>query len=56
MKVELSPTNTNYTDFVTEGWRREKGKEVSIEKTLNAKNIELYPEKDESFVSIRKVI
>lgn len=52
VKLELGPPSVNYTDFVTEGWRRISGKKQLPEKVFNAKDIELHPDKDDSFVSI----
>lgn len=52
VKVELGPPTVKYTDFVSEGWKRVSGKKQSPEKILKAKDIELHPDKDESFVSI----
>lgn len=49
VKVELGPKSVNYTDFVSEGWRRISGKKQEPEQILNAKDIEIHPEKDESF-------
>lgn len=52
VKVELGPATVNYTDFIAEGWKRVGGKKTQGEHILKAKNIELRPEKDDSFVSV----
>lgn len=41
----------SYTNFIAEGWRREKGNRGLVNKTLEAKEIELHM--DEDFVSTK---
>ncbi|XP_033225828.1 acylglycerol kinase, mitochondrial [Belonocnema kinseyi] len=52
VKVELGPATVSYTDFIAEGCKRVGGKKSQGEHIIKAKNIELHPEKDDSFVSI----
>ncbi|XP_063975455.1 acylglycerol kinase, mitochondrial isoform X2 [Diachasmimorpha longicaudata] len=43
VKLHLGPEYVSYTDFVAEGWRRIKGEKTLINKTVEAKDIELLP-------------
>ncbi|OXU30059.1 hypothetical protein TSAR_015262, partial [Trichomalopsis sarcophagae] len=49
--IELGPDSVNYTDFVTEGWRRIKGIKTLVNKTLEAKDIEIHPLKSDEFAN-----
>jgi hypothetical protein len=37
------PSSVNFTDFVTEGWRRVNGKAPRTETVLNARELEIRP-------------
>ncbi|XP_048507133.1 acylglycerol kinase, mitochondrial isoform X2 [Athalia rosae] len=41
--LHLGPANISYLDFVKEGWRRANGNKKSVERTIDAKEIELRP-------------
>ncbi|KAF7990384.1 hypothetical protein HCN44_000189 [Aphidius gifuensis] len=43
VKIYLGPEHVTYMDFVKEGWRRIKGEKNLVIKTLEAKDIELFP-------------
>ncbi|XP_034950527.1 acylglycerol kinase, mitochondrial [Chelonus insularis] len=43
MKLKLGPENISYLDFVKEGWRRNKGYITLVQKTFEAKDLELMP-------------
>ncbi|KAK0170948.1 hypothetical protein PV328_008724 [Microctonus aethiopoides] len=43
MKLFIGPESISYTDYVAEGWKREKGERKLIQKTLDVKDIELLP-------------
>lgn len=38
------PKEVSYIDFVKEGWRRADGKKTAIEQTIEAKEVELWPQ------------
>ncbi|XP_058804230.1 acylglycerol kinase, mitochondrial isoform X2 [Phymastichus coffea] len=49
LKVELGPPNISYMEFVTEGWRRLNGQKTLVNKTLEAREIEIHPSQLHNF-------
>ncbi|XP_035728733.1 acylglycerol kinase, mitochondrial-like isoform X3 [Vespa mandarinia] len=50
LKIQLGPKDIDYISFVNEGWRRINGSRTLINSSFEAKDIELYPEKNDERV------
>nr|XP_012137674.1 PREDICTED: acylglycerol kinase, mitochondrial isoform X2 [Megachile rotundata] len=46
LKIEIGPKNINYFSFVTAGWRQQNCNKLLCEEVIEAKNIELTPQKE----------
>ncbi|XP_072761009.1 acylglycerol kinase, mitochondrial isoform X2 [Anoplolepis gracilipes] len=47
LKIALGPENISYTTFVEKGWKQEMNNEFPVNAILDAKDIELYPDRNE---------
>lgn len=50
LRVQLGPKDIDYISFISEGWRRVSGNRTLIDHSFEAKDIELYPEKNDERV------
>ncbi|XP_029032122.2 acylglycerol kinase, mitochondrial [Osmia bicornis bicornis] len=45
LKIEIGPKNINYLSFMTQGWKQENSNKLECEQIVEAKNIELIPQR-----------